>query len=190
MRPTGLTYRSTFLTLEEEKDLLAHIEHQQFHEVRMKGVVAKRTVIHYGFDYDYEGWKIHPTEPPPEWLRPLIGRAAEAANIDAAVIEQLMIARYPPGAAIGWHRDAPMFGSPVIGVSLAAPATMKFRRPADGASYALLLEPRSLYVLDGEARSQWQHSITPGATMRYSVTMRTVRYRTVASGPRRALGNR
>lgn len=190
MRPPSLTYRSSFLTPAEETALLQHIEHLQFQEVRMRGVVAKRTVIHYGFDYDYEGWKIHPTDPPPEWVRPVMERAAEAAGVDVATLEQLMIARYPPGATIGWHRDAPMFGSPVIGISLAAPCTMKFRRPADGARYALLLEPRSLYILDGEARTQWQHSISPGANTRYSITMRTVRYRTVRSGLRHALGER
>jgi alkylated DNA repair dioxygenase AlkB len=190
MRPQGLTYRANFLTAAEEQELLARIEPLAFQPVRMKGVVAKRMVIHYGFDYDYEGWKIHPTEAPPEWLRPLIERGAEAAGVEVGKIEQLMIARYPPGATIGWHRDAPMFGSTVIGVSLAAPGTMKFRRPADGASYALLLEPRSLYILDGEARTQWQHSLPRGANLRYSITMRTVRYRTAASGPHHALGKR
>jgi alkylated DNA repair dioxygenase AlkB len=190
MRPPGLTYRPSFLSPAEEHELLERIAPLAFQEVRMKGVVAKRTVIHYGFDYDYDGWTIRPTEGPPEWLGPLIVRAAEAAVVEPASLQQLMIARYPAGATIGWHRDAPMFGSPVIGVSLGGAATMKFRRPSDGAKYALLLEPRSLYILDGEARRDWQHSIPRGANERYSITMRTVRYRTSASGPRHALGGR
>jgi len=32
------------------------------------------------------------------------------------------VTRYPPGAAIGWQRDAPMFGPTVVGVSLGAAA--------------------------------------------------------------------
>ncbi|HKO59430.1 MAG TPA: alpha-ketoglutarate-dependent dioxygenase AlkB [Thermoanaerobaculia bacterium] len=166
MRPNGLTYRAAFLTPTEEGELLDRIEPLAFQEVRMKGVVARRTVIHYGFDYDYEGWKIRPTEGAPEWLGPLVQRAAATAGVEADSLRQLMIARYPPGAAIGWHRDAPMFGSPVIGVSLGAASTMKFRRPSDGAKYALLLEPRSLYILDGEARRDWQRSIPPSAKTR------------------------
>lgn len=37
-----------------------------------------------------------------------------------------------------------------------------------------LLEPRSAYVLSGEARSSWQHAIPPTKALRYSITFRTV----------------
>jgi len=69
-----------------------------------------------------------------------------------------------------------MFGSPVIGVSLASACTMRFRRGKVRAweTYALLLEPRSLYILDGAARMQWQHGIPKTEALRYSVTMRTL----------------
>lgn len=177
MRPDGLTYRSEFVTKEDETALIANVEHLPFNEVRMHGVVARRMTIHFGYDYDYEGWKITPAEPPPEFLRPLIVQCAEAAKIDVNAIEQVMVARYPPGAAIGWHRDAPMFGSPVIGVSLASACTMRFRRKSgDGwETHAQLLERRSLYILDGAARTRWQHSIPKTKELRYSITMRTVR---------------
>jgi len=176
MRPDGLTYRANFLTIEEENALIAQIEHLPFNEVRMHGVIAKRMTIHYGWTYDYEGWRIERADPPPSWLEPLIVRGAEAAAIDRARIGQVMIARYPPNAAIGWHRDAPMFGSPVIGVSFASACTMRFRRGKVRAweTYALLLEPRSLYILDGAARMQWQHGIPKTESLRYSVTMRTL----------------
>jgi alkylated DNA repair dioxygenase AlkB len=176
MRPLGLTYRANFIDADEERELIARIETLTFNEVRMKGVVAKRMTIHYGWTYEYEDWVIKPADGPPSWLEPLIVRGAEAASIDRARIEQVMIARYPPNAAIGWHRDAPVFGTPVIGVSLATPCTMRFRRGKVRAwdTYALLLEPRSLYILDGAARSQWQHAIPKTEGLRYSVTMRTM----------------
>jgi DNA oxidative demethylase len=177
MRPEGLTYRPQFVTPDEESDLVARIETLPFHEVRMHGVVARRTVIHFGYDYDYSGWKIFPTDPLPEVLEPLIARCAEAAAVERASLEQFLIARYPPGAAIGWHRDAPMFGTPVIGLSLLSPCTMRFRRKSsDGwETHNHLLEPRSLYILDGPARSQWQHSIPKTPELRYSITMRRLR---------------
>ena len=88
---------------------------------------------------------------------------------------KMWIARYPAGAAIGWHRDAPMFGSPVIGVSLLSPCAMHFRTGPGGDKYVQLLEARSLYILDGAARTKWQHSIPRTKEPRYSITMRTMR---------------
>ena len=175
--PQGLLYVDAFLGVDEERELLAEIETYPFHEVRMRGQVARRTVIHFGWDYDYDGWKIHPTTPPSPRLRGLADRCAAIANVPAEALEQFLIARYPPGATIGWHRDAPMFGSPVIGVSLLSPCTMKFRRK-QGESYEVVkqvLEPRSMYALSGAARTQWQHSIPPTKALRYSISMRTLR---------------
>jgi alkylated DNA repair dioxygenase AlkB len=41
----------------------------------------------------------------------------------------------------------------------------------------ITLEPRSGYVLAGEARRSWQHSIPPTKELRYSITFRTLRRR-------------
>jgi DNA oxidative demethylase len=49
-----------------------------------------------------------------------------------------------------------MFGSPVIGVSLLSPCVMKLRRRI-GETYEVekqVLEPRSLYLVGGEARTK------------------------------------
>ena len=173
----GLTYLPGFLSPDEERELLSEIETYPFHEVKMRGQVARRTVIHFGWDYDYEGWKIHPATPPSPRLRALADRCAEAAGVAPEALEQFLVARYPSGATIGWHRDAPMFGSPVIGVSLLAPCTMKFRRK-QGETYEVVkqeLAPRSMYALAGAVRTQWQHSIPPTRALRYSISMRTLR---------------
>lgn len=177
VRPEGLTYRSEFLARDDERALLAEIEALPFEEVRMHGVVARRKTIHFGWDYDYEGWSIAPAAPPPAFLEPLLERCAAAAGLPRSALAQVMVARYPPGAAIGWHRDAPMFGSPIIGVSLGSPCVLRFRRGQvrNWETYAQLLEPRSLYLLDGPARTQWQHGIRETKELRYSVTARTVR---------------
>ncbi len=177
--PAGLLYRPDFLTIDEERELLAEVEAYPFHEVRMRGQVARRTVIHFGWDYDYDGWKIHPTTPPSPRLRALADRCAEVAGVEPERLEQFLVARYPPGATIGWHRDAPMFGTPVVGISLLGACVMKFRRETDSGfdQYTQPLEPRSLYILGGDARSRWQHSIPPAKALRYSITMRTLRRR-------------
>src|SRR5688572_33320855 len=41
--------------------------------------------------------------------------------------ELVLLIEYAPGAGIGWHRDRPVFGD-VIGISLLAPARLRFRR--------------------------------------------------------------
>ena len=40
---------------------------------------------------------------------------------------------------------------------------------------SLRLEPRSVYLLTGAARREWEHSIPPLDELRYSVTFRSVK---------------
>jgi alkylated DNA repair dioxygenase AlkB len=175
--PGGLRYVPAFISPEEERALVDHIAHVEFREVRMRGQVARRRTAHYGWDYGYESWEISPTTPLPPWLLPLRERAAALIEEDARQLEEVLITEYPPGAGIGWHRDAPMFGPAVIGVSLRAPCRMRFQRGRGDQrrTAALLLEPRSAYVLAGDARSSWQHSIPSTPELRYSITFRTLR---------------
>ena len=176
-RPEGLVYEPEFLTEDQEARLLAFLDTVEFREVVMHGQAAKRTTKHYGYDYEYESRQVTPTEPlPPEltWVR---DRCAALADLDPDALAEALLTRYPAGAGIGWHRDAPMFGAKVIGVSLGSACRMRFQRSAGGVRrvYALELEPRSAYVLGGAARSAWQHSIPATKALRYSLTFRTLR---------------
>jgi DNA oxidative demethylase len=96
--------------------------------------------------------------------------------VSADDLVEALVQRYPVGATIGWHRDAPAFGV-VVGLSLAAASRLRFQRGKgdDRRVYELGLEPRSGYVLAGEARNAWQHSIRPARELRYSITFRTLR---------------
>jgi len=78
MTPQGFRYLADFLTPDEERGLIDFVETLAFREVRMHGVAARRTVVHFGYDYDYSGWKIVPTDPPPPDLRFLIERVPPA----------------------------------------------------------------------------------------------------------------
>ncbi|MGH2684878.1 MAG: alpha-ketoglutarate-dependent dioxygenase AlkB [Actinomycetota bacterium] len=162
------------MTEGEERELLALVASLDFHEIRMHGVVARRTTAHFGVLYGYQSRKVEPAAPIPEGLVSLRDRCAGLAGVDPPErFVEALITRYPPGAGIGWHRDAPMFGSRVAGVSLGGAARMRFRR--DGHEpHVLPLEPRSAYVLAGEARWQWQHTIPAGKQLRYSITFRTL----------------
>jgi alkylated DNA repair protein (DNA oxidative demethylase) len=174
--PEGLTYTPDFVTPEEERELIATLETMEFREVTMRGQTARRVVRHFGLDYDYESWKIRQGEPLPDELEWVRSRAAALVDAEPDALAQVLVTRYPPGAPIGWHRDAPMFAK-VIGVSLGAPSRMRFQRGKGEAREVadVTLEPRSAYVLEGLARTQWQHSIPPVKQLRYSITFRTLR---------------
>ena len=173
--PAGFRYQDELLTPDEERDLLHTIASLEFHEMRMRGVAAKRRVIQYGFKYSFETFKMTEGPPLPDFLLPLRDRAARFADIRAADFSEGLITEYAPGAAIGWHRDAPGFGA-VAGISLLSPCRFRFRRGRTGAweTTEIALQPRSIYLLTGAARTEWQHGIPAVSAKRYSITFRTM----------------
>ena len=175
-RPKGLTYVSAALSPAEEARLLQTVRGLDFSEVRMHGQVARRVVRHYGASYDFDSGAVSPGEPLPHWLSDLRALAGRLLGREPDQLAEALVTRYPPGATIGWHRDAPAFGA-VVGVSLGTPCLLRFQR-GSGAQRRIFeqrVEPRSAYVLAGEARTSWQHSIPPVPAERYSVTFRTLR---------------
>jgi alkylated DNA repair protein (DNA oxidative demethylase) len=176
--PDGLRYEADFVTEDEERRLLAAVEAIEFRPVTMRGKTARRTVRQFGLRYDYESWRLVPADPLPDGLVWLRDRCAALAGLGPDALEQALVTRYPPGATIGWHRDAPVFGPAVVGVSLAAACRLRLARGSGDAREVaeLTLAPRSAYVLAGEARAVWRHSIPPTRALRYSVTFRTRRH--------------
>jgi hypothetical protein len=57
--PTGFVYIPDWISQAEEDELLRNICSLSFDEVQMHGVVAKRQVVHFGWDYGYETWCRH-----------------------------------------------------------------------------------------------------------------------------------
>ena len=176
MTPAGLVYQPGLLPVEVERALLDLLEPMEFEPIVMHGQAARRTALHYGLGYDYGSRTPKPGDPIPDWLLPVRAHAATLAGHEPDELVEALVQRYPPGSAIGWHRDAPAFGH-VIGVSLAGACRMRFQRGkrAQREVAEVVLEPRSGYVLAGESRTAWQHSIPPTRELRYSITFRTLR---------------
>jgi DNA oxidative demethylase len=174
--PEGLVYQPELISVDEEAALLSILESLRFDPIVIHGQAAKRTARHFGLDYDYEARMPTPGDPVPDWLEPVRARAAELGGFQPQDLVEILVQRYPPGSTIGWHRDAPAFGT-VIGVSLAGSSRLRFQRGKGDARrvWEILLEPRSGYVLAGKARTSWQHSIPPTKELRYSITFRTLR---------------
>jgi alkylated DNA repair dioxygenase AlkB len=171
----GLAYRPQLIDTEEEAGLVKQINSLDLSPFRFQGWTGKRRTLTFGWSYDFDDRSFAPAEPLPGWLLPLRNRVGEFANIDPEQFAHALVTRYDPGAGIGWHRDRPQFEL-VVGVSLAGPATLRFRRRMESSFRRanLPVEPRSAYILTGEARSEWEHSIAPGEQLRYSITFRTL----------------
>ena len=176
--PEGFFYRDGFLTVTEETELLRIFGGLDFAAYDYHGYLAKRRVVRYGVSYDINTRQ--PSEnvqPVPEFLLGVRERAAEFAGLGADDLAQAMVSEYSVGTPIGWHRDAPQFGT-IIGISLGSACRMRLKPyEGEGKVLSLRLEPRSIYVMQGEARAGWQHSIPPVEQMRYSITFRTLRSR-------------
>lgn len=182
--PPGFHYRDDFISVAEEAGLLEHIARIEFANFEMRGVVAKRRVAFFGATYDAGEYGRPQAAPPiPGFLRPLIERAAAWANVAPDSFAMALVNEYRPGAPIGWHRDAPQYDI-VAGISLISACRMRFRpylspgaTPSGRriATHEILLAPRSAYLMTGEARSAYEHSIPPVADLRYSITFRTLR---------------
>jgi alkylated DNA repair dioxygenase AlkB len=173
--PAGFTYEAAIIDGEAERALLEHVQTLPFGDVVMRGVTARRRVVQFGWRYSFDARAL--TEGPaiPDYLLDLQRIAGCLAGIDPADLSEVLVTEYAPGATIGWHRDAPPFGI-VVGVSLLSACRFRLRRTAGAVERAEIeLAPRSAYVLDGTARSEWQHSIPPTKALRYSITFRTLR---------------
>jgi alkylated DNA repair dioxygenase AlkB len=174
--PEGLAYRSDVLDAAEEAELAGRLAELPFRAFEFQGYLGHRRTVSYGWHYAFDGSGLRETEEMPDWLLPCRAHAAEFAGLAAEDLEHVLITEYAPGAGIGWHRDRPVFGD-VIGLSLLAPARLRFRRQA-GEKWqraSLVAEPRSAYLLRGPAREEWQHSIAAMEALRYSITFRTLR---------------
>ena len=176
--PEGFRYRPDLLTPDEERALVAAFADIDFRPYEFHGYLGKRRVASFGLHYDFGERKLRDSLPMPEFLLPLRERAAAFTDAAPAALVHALVTEYEAGAPIGWHRDRPVFGD-VIGVSLLSPCRFRFRRrsasPGRWERTEIALQPRSVYLLHGTARSEWEHSIPPMEQLRYSVTFRSLR---------------
>jgi DNA oxidative demethylase len=175
--PEGLLYSPDFISADEERELAGRIAALPLRPFEFRGFVGKRRTASFGLHYRFEGaGRLEPARPIPDWLEPVRIRAAALAGLTPDTLRHVLLIEYDEGAGIGWHRDRPEFGV-VIGISLLAPARLRFRRRS-GTGWQrcdVVAKPRSAYLLRGPARGEWEHSIPAVAALRYSITLRTIR---------------
>lgn len=183
--PEGIRYQQDFLTDAEEVELVSMIHRLEFRPFEFHGFIGNRRVASFGLRYDFARRSVLTAEEIPSWLGGLRAKVADFAGRAADDFKQVGINQYGHGAGIGWHRDKSEFGD-IAGVSLLSSAKLRLRRQVAGSwlRASQVLEPRSIYLLTGEARNHWEHSIPEAAALRYSVMFRTLADAKVRNSPR------
>jgi alkylated DNA repair dioxygenase AlkB len=174
--PPGFRYRAELIDRDEEQRLISEFEKLEFAPFEFQGFLGKRRVISFGWRYDFNKGGLHKATDIPEFLSPARERAARFAGFKPDDLQHVLLTEYPPGSTIGWHKDRPQFDD-VIGISLLSPCTFRFRRRA-GAKWerrSFTAEPRSVYLLRGPVRTEWEHSIPAVDAQRYSITFRSLK---------------
>ena len=174
-RPAGLRYEPNFVSADEERDLIVRLRTLPLAPFQFGNYEGKRRVMYFGAKYDFTHQKLEPAEGLPGWLLPFAARVECFAALRPESIKHALCTEYDVGAGIGWHRDKKHFDQ-VFGLSLGSPCKFRFRRRNGRSWYRFTLDaqPRSLYVLTGDVRHVWEHSIPPVETLSYSITFRTM----------------
>ena len=174
--PEGFRYIPDVISVADERALVQAFEKLPLQPFEFQGFLANRRIFTFGLKYIFAGQKPRADASIPDDLRPLAEIAAAISGKPAAAFEQLMVTEYGPGAGIGWHVDLPSYEE-IVSISFLAPCTLRLRQKV-GKTWERrsdLVEPRSVYLLSGPARTKWQHSIPPLNALRYSVTLRSFR---------------
>ena len=176
LSPTGFDYIPDFLSVEEEVSLAQTITGFDLAEFKFHNYIGHRRVASFGWSYDFAKAQLKEARPIPASLLQIREKVASLAGIEPTKFGQILVSEYRQGTVIGWHRDKAVFGE-VAGLSLLSPCTFRFRRKAGEKweRFSQQLEPRSAYLLRGDIRNSWEHSIPPVPALRYSITFRTLR---------------
>jgi alkylated DNA repair dioxygenase AlkB len=150
----GLELRENYISIDDERNLIENIDKGHW------STTLKRRTQHFGFEYDYKKRNVHQlnqSQPLPNWCFSLTTRLSQ--EIFHRVPEQLIINEYQPGQGISKHIDAPVFGEPIVSLSLGSHCVMIFTLKE--CRFEILLPPRSLLILRSESRWNWTHEIPP-----------------------------
>jgi len=178
--PTGFSYKDNFITEAEEIHLVQVIGGLELTSMQFHEYTAKRKVLSFGRGWSFTEQQLKTGNPIPAEFSFLVERIAQHLSIPPETIAQFLITEYPVGSVINWHRDAPPFET-IIGISLLSDCSFKLRpqekeKQTRKATITLTVKPRSMYIMTGASKTDWQHCTTPLNTIRYALTFRTLKY--------------
>lgn len=152
----GLQYFANFISEDKERELIEIIDKQEWLND------LKRRVQHYGWKYDYKAKKITADlriGNLPIWLQEFAEHLYDK-DIFNKIPDQVIVNEYQVGQGISAHIDCvPCFGDKIASLSLGSDSVMEFINPNSNQKVPILLEQRSLVLLSGSSRYEWQHKI-------------------------------
>lgn len=192
LRVPGLRFEAEFITEAQEAACVAFFEREN--GAHWANTIRARQVQHFGYEFNYDTRRCDPDqpmkEPIPEVLLPIIEKIAECGVMDGDRPDQITVNEYLPGQGIAFHMDThSAFTTTIASLSICSEVVMDFRHPDGVRSEGVLLPARSLAVMSGASRYQWEHAIVPrtfdvidgkqvSRQRRISITFRKIR-----SGP-------
>ncbi|WP_444933444.1 alpha-ketoglutarate-dependent dioxygenase AlkB [Microbulbifer sp. JTAC008] len=151
----GLTYIEEFISKEEEQFLLNSLDNEEWL------TSLKRRVQHYGYRYDYKTRFVDSSlylGALPDWSTKILSRLHAKESI-SETFDQLIINEYEPGQGISAHIDCvPCFKETIVSLSIGSQAEMVLGNK-QVEKQSILLNPRSVVILQKDARYNWTHSI-------------------------------
>jgi alkylated DNA repair dioxygenase AlkB len=154
----GMTYIPNYIDRDEQTQLMQAIDRQPWQFDR------DRRLQQHGYQYNYQQGSLVSSKylgSLPDWA----DRITQKINRDGLIkspLDHLVVNEYLPGQGIRSHIDCRnCFGNTIFILSLLSSCVMEFTHHRTGAKVPLLLEARSLVILQGVARYQWLHSVAP-----------------------------
>lgn len=173
---SGLLLQHDFLSEQTEHEVLEWLDSKTW------STALSRRTQHYGYEYNYKSSNVKETEK----MSGVLLRIADKINdclsnhldkyltCKTAKFDQCIVNEYTKGQKIAPHIDSKHFGPVIVSISLNQEAYMTFTR--GNQKIDMLLPRRSILILTGEARYEWQHSLRNGSdNRRISLTFRTVK---------------
>ncbi|KAK1938215.1 Alkylated DNA repair protein alkB 8 [Phytophthora citrophthora] len=192
LRVPGLRFEAEFITEAQEAACVAFFEREN--GAHWANTIRARQVQHFGYEFNYDTRRCDPDqpmkEPIPEVLLPIIEKIVESGVMDGDKPDQITVNEYLPGQGIAFHLDThSAFTTTIASLSICSEVVMDFRHPDGVRNEGVLLPARSLAVMSGASRYQWEHAIVPrtfdvidgkqvSRQRRISITFRKIR-----SGP-------
>jgi alkylated DNA repair dioxygenase AlkB len=183
-------YQDNYLSNTEEKNMINHLEEQDFIRGDYMGRPIMRSQKWYHNSYAYfndkwpvfDRWKACIYTPEIRDIQDKIAKKYSKVGINSTLIN-----KYDGNDIIPAHRDSEIvFGDnpTIIIVSLGSTRILRFKRVSPDTSslkvigeiYDVVLKPRSLFIMSGTTQKYFCHEILPqeaeDETIRYSMTFR------------------